>query len=114
MGNLLSIMSVIVVLLISIVLVKYVIPILKKNFTVEEWDELCRLTEAGVKAAEQLYKSGQLLKDKKKDYVFEYLRDHSASMRYDDMDALIESFVYDLNNGILSNKEENKEKEEEI
>lgn len=77
----------------------YVIPILKSKLSKNKWDEASRLVCTAVRAAEQLYKSGELVKDKRKEYVNQFLTDHNIKIRFEDIEALIEEYVSYLPHG---------------
>ena len=57
-----------------------------------------------VTAAEQVYK-GTGRGEEKKAFVLEWLKSHGVTVDMEKLDALIESAVYDMNNGLIAIEE---------
>lgn len=69
---------------------------LKKCMTKEQLEELYELVQIGVKAAEQLYQSGQLAKSYRTRYVYAYLEEYGITFDEEVVKNMIESAVLEL------------------
>lgn len=97
-----TIMLLDIVLSVAVVLTsRYVIPALKSYVKKQENQEIFEVIETAVKAAEQTikeYGKGQLKKEKVVDYVSDWLDSRGIKMTEEELDVLIEKYVYMLNN----------------
>lgn len=89
------ILEAIVYLIIAIVGV-FVIPYIKSKTTVEQQTEIAAWVKIAVKAAEQLY-TGCGRGEEKKQYVLNWLNERGIKVNTDELDAMIESAVFELN-----------------
>ena len=83
--------------LVAVVITSIVIPYIKKRTTTEQQKELVGWVKIAVAAAEQIY-VGTGRGPEKKMYVVEWLADRNITVDTNQIDALIESAVYELNN----------------
>ena len=90
----------------------YLIPYIKTKMTEEQLKNLYTWTEVGVKAAEQLCKSGVIKKEERKEYVLDFLANKGFTVDFNEIEALIESFVKDLPPLIISGVSDKTEKKE--
>lgn len=82
---------------VAVVITSIVIPYIRKKTTTEQQKEILSWVKVAVTAAEQIYVgSGRGLE--KKLYVVEWLADRNITVDTNQIDALIESAVYELNN----------------
>lgn len=89
-----------IVALVAVVITGVVIPYIKKRTTTEQQKELVAWVKIAVAAAEQIY-VGTGRGPEKKMYVVEWLADRNITVDTNQIDALIESAVYELNNSTL-------------
>ncbi|MDY2986301.1 MAG: phage holin, LLH family [Peptoniphilus sp.] len=82
--------------LVSIVITGIVIPLLKQKYGQQKINNTLDIVKIAVNAAEQIYsKRGQ--GSLKKEYVIQYLKDHGIKIKDDELDAMIEACVLELN-----------------
>ncbi len=82
---------------VAVVITSIVIPYIRKKTTTEQQKEILSWVKVAVTAAEQIYVgSGRGLE--KKLYVVEWLAARNITVDTNQIDALIESAVYELNN----------------
>jgi hypothetical protein len=86
--------------LVALVITGIVIPYIKKRTTTEQQKEIVAWVKIAVAAAEQIY-VGTGRGPEKKMYVVEWLADRNISIDTNEIDALIESAVYELNNSAV-------------
>lgn len=86
--------------LVALVITGIVIPYIKKRTTTEQQKEIVAWVKIAVAAAEQIY-IGTGRGPEKKMYVVEWLADRNISIDTNEIDALIESAVYELNNSAV-------------
>ena len=86
--------------LVAVVITSIVIPYIKKRTTTEQQKEIVAWVKIAVAAAEQIY-VGTGRGPEKKMYVVEWLADRNISIDTNEIDALIESAVYELNNSAV-------------
>ena len=86
--------------LVAVIITSIVIPYIKKRTTTEQQKELVAWVKIAVTAAEQIY-VGTGRGPEKKLYVVEWLADRNITVDTNQIDALIESAVYDLNNAAV-------------
>ena len=86
--------------LVAVVITGIVIPYVKKRTTTEQQKEIVAWVKIAVAAAEQIY-IGTGRGPEKKMYVVEWLADRNISIDTNEIDALIESAVYELNNSAV-------------
>lgn len=90
-----QILSVIISVL-GLLLTYYIVPYLKNKTGTEKMNHMILWVKAAVAAAEMIYpdiKSGE----KKKEYVMEFLKSKGVTITDQELDALIEAVVYELN-----------------
>ena len=73
----------------------FVVPWVKSKTTEAQRKELSAWVSVAVRAAEQIY-TGTGRGAEKKEYVSQWLRERGYTIDLDELDALIESAVYDL------------------
>lgn len=100
MANITSIIEAVFALL-AAVITAVVIPYIKSRTTAQQQAEIDAWVKIAVTAAEQIYK-GAGRGAEKKAYVLEWLNAHGVTVDVDKLDALIESAVYDMTNGVLT------------
>ena len=86
--------------LVAVVITSIVIPYIKKRTTTEQQKQLVAWVKIAVAAAEQIY-AGSGRGAEKKLYVVEWLVDRNITVDTNQIDALIESAVYELNNAAV-------------
>ena len=86
-----------VVSLIAVVITVIVIPYIKSKNTVEKQQEISSWVKIAVSAAEQIYK-GIGRGEEKKEYVLNWLAEKGIKIDANELDAMIESAVYELSN----------------
>lgn len=80
------------------------IPFIKSKTTTEQQKEIIFWVQTAVSAAEQIF-SGDGRGAEKKQYVTNWLAEHGIKVDTKALDAMIESAVYELNNGIITVQE---------
>lgn len=89
-----------VVALIAALITAFVIPYIRSKTTAQQRAEINAWVKIAVSAAEQIYTvSGR--GEEKKAYVIKWLREHGVTVDESKLDALIESAVYELNQGVI-------------
>lgn len=88
------------IVLMGAVITCIVVPYIRSKTTVEERKEVNEWVKIAVSAAEQIYK-GFGRGAEKKEYVLKWLENRGITYDADTIDALIESAVYDLTNGLI-------------
>ena len=83
--------------LVAVVISSIIIPYIKKKTSVEQQKEIAGWVKIAVMAAEQIY-VGFGRGAEKKQYVLDWLAERNISVDGNEIDALIESVVYELNN----------------
>lgn len=86
--------------LVAVIITAVVIPYIKSKTTTQQQAQINAWVKIAVAAAEQIYK-GSGRGEEKKEYVINWLEDRGFTLDEDEVDALIESAVYELNNGII-------------
>lgn len=86
--------------LLAAVITAVVIPYIKSRTTAQQQAEINAWVKIAVTAAEQIY-TGPGRGTDKKAYVLEWLNTHGVTVDVDKLDALIESAVYDMKNGVI-------------
>ena len=86
--------------LVAVVITSIIIPYIKKKTTTEQQRQIVAWVKIAVTAAEQIY-VGTGRGPEKKLYVIEWLADRNIAVDMDQIDALIESAVYELNSATL-------------
>ena len=86
--------------LVAVVITGIVIPYIKKRTTTEQQKEILAWVKIAVTAAEQIY-VGSGRGPEKKMYVIDWLADRNITVDTNKIDAIIESAVYELNNGAV-------------
>lgn len=84
--------------IIGLILTYYVVPILKNKISDEKLSIVEMWVNIAVAAAEQMKDAGLLPEGKqKKDYVLQFVRDKGITITDEELDALIEAAVYEIN-----------------
>lgn len=86
--------------LIAVIITAVVIPYIKSKTTTQQQAQINAWVKIAVAAAEQIYK-GSGRGEEKKEYVINWLEERGFTLDEDEVDALIESAVYELNNGVI-------------
>lgn len=86
--------------LIAVIITAVVIPYIKSKTTTQQQAQINAWVKIAVAAAEQIYK-GSGRGEEKKEYVINWLEERGFTLDEDELDVLIESAVYELNNGII-------------
>ena len=85
-----------IIALVAVIITAYVIPMLKKKMSAEEYELLMKIAEQGVLAAEQIM-SGSKLGKEKKEYVINYikttLKEKNMTVNMEDINTAIEAAV---------------------
>lgn len=76
----------------------YLIPYLRSQTNTKEMDELLNMINVAVKAAEQTLDSGKLKKAEVITFISEWMNKRGITITDDQLDKLIESAVYSMNN----------------
>ena len=87
-----------IVTIVSVVVVPKVKAYLETKITEQDLKEILKWVEIAVKAAEQIYKESGM-GEKKKAYVKKFLNNLGIDYDEKEIDAYIESKVFDLNEG---------------
>jgi hypothetical protein len=87
-------------LLFATVITCVLVPYIKSKTTSEQQKEINAWVKIAVSAAEQIF-NGSGRGEEKKAYVIQWLREHGITVDEAKLDALIESAVYELNQGVL-------------
>jgi hypothetical protein len=74
----------------------YLVPFLKKKVGEKKFDEIYNLVAIAVNAAEQIFNQPNM-GEKKKEYVIKYLHEKGVKLSEDDLNAIIEAVVYEIN-----------------
>ena len=90
--------------LISTVVTAVVVPYIREKTTVQQREQLLNWTRIAVTAAEQVFTTAGLGKQKK-EYVLAFLSDRGFDVDEIEIDAIIESAVYQLKYGIITVEE---------
>ena len=86
----------VILALVSLVITGMLIPLIKTKISKDKLEKALVVTEIAVKAAEQIYKeTGQGVIKKK--YVIDYIKKSGLNLTDDEINALIESAVKELN-----------------
>ena len=91
-----------IIALMGVLITVYLIPLLKSKLSQQELEKVKAYVNDAVRAAELLItgtKQGQA----KKEWVINYLKEHGIKVDEEQISALIESAVYELNKDILEN-----------
>lgn len=86
--------------LVAVIITAVVIPYIKSKTTTQQQAQINAWVKIAVAAAEQIYK-GSGRGEEKKEYVINWLEERGFTLDEDEVDALIESAVYELNNGVI-------------
>ena len=86
--------------LVAVLITGIIIPYIRKRTTTEQQKEILAWVKIAVTAAEQIY-VGSGRGPEKKMYVIDWLADRNIAVDTNKIDAIIESAVYELNNGTV-------------
>ena len=90
----------------TVLITTFLIPYIKTKTTKEQRETLITVIKTGVMAAEQIF-TGTGLGEQKKAWVIQYLKDKGIKIDLDaigtELNALIESAVYEMNNDKVAN-----------
>lgn len=81
--------------LLGVILTTYLIPIFKAKLTVDQLKKVREVVDIAVAAAEMLFREGGS-GAAKKEWVINYLKEHGVDVDDSQINALIESAVYEL------------------
>lgn len=90
--------------LLAVMITSIVVPYIKSKTTAQQQAEINAWVKIAVSAAEQIY-AGSGRGAEKKAYVLDWLRAHGITVDESKLDALIESAVYELDNGFITIEE---------
>ena len=90
-----------VFMLIAAIITVVFIPFIKSKTTAQQQAEINAWVKIAVSAAEQIY-NGSGRGAEKKAYVLEWLKQRGITVDEAKLDAMIESAVYELKNGVLT------------
>lgn len=82
--------------LIGAIITYYIIPLLKGKISADNWQEIVKWVEIAVAAAEQMQRAG-IITVPKKDFVLAFLKDKGVTITDQELDALIEAAVFEIN-----------------
>jgi len=85
-----------IIALIGAIITYFVIPVLKGKISDDNWNEIVKWIKIAVEAAEQM-KSAGIITTPKKDYVLAFLRNKGITITDQELDALIEAAVFEIN-----------------
>lgn len=86
--------------LIGVVITCILVPFIRSKTTAEQQKEINAWAKIAVSAAEQIFK-GSRRGEEKKQYVIAWLKERGFTVDENELDALIEAAVYELNQGII-------------
>ena len=86
--------------LIGVVITCILVPFIRSKTTAEQQKEINAWVKIAVSAAEQIFK-GSGRGEEKKQYVIAWLKERGFTVDENELDALIEAAVYELNRGII-------------
>lgn len=86
--------------LLAAIITAIIVPYIKSRTTAEQQAQIDAWVKIGVTAAEQVF-TGAGSGDEKKAYVIDFLKKHGYILDDERIDALIESAVFEMKNGIL-------------
>lgn len=89
-----------VIALIAAIISAFLIPWIKANTTEQQRQTILELIKIAVAAAEQIYQ-GEGRGEEKKQYVLDFLASKGIAVDDEAINAAIESYVQQLNSGIL-------------
>ena len=87
-----------VVSIATAVVTLYLIPYLKSQTTTKQQEEVAKIVEIAVKAAEQTLASGTVKKNEVITFVTQWLTERGIKITDEQLDKLIESAVYSMKN----------------
>lgn len=82
--------------LIGAIITYYIIPVLKGKISATQWQEIVNWVEIAVAAAEQMKAAG-IITMPKKDFVLAFLNNKGITITDQELDALIEAAVFEIN-----------------
>lgn len=86
--------------LIGVVITCILVPFIRSKTTAEQQKEINAWVKIAVSAAEQIFK-GSGRGEEKKQHVIAWLKERGFTVDENELDALIEAAVYELNQGII-------------
>jgi len=82
--------------LIGAIITYFVIPVLKGKISANNWNEIVKWIKIAVNAAEQMKAAG-IITGPKKDFVITFLKNEGITITDQELDALIEAAVFEIN-----------------
>lgn len=82
--------------LIGAIITYFVIPILKVKISADNWKDIAKWVKIAVAAAEQMKAAG-IISGPKKDFVITFLKNEGITITDEELDALIEAAVLEIN-----------------
>ena len=86
--------------ILAAIITAIIVPYIKSRTTTEQQAQIDAWVKIGVTSAEQVF-TGAGRGDEKKAYVIDFLKKHGYILDDERIDALIESAVFEMKNGIL-------------
>lgn len=86
---------------VSAIISLFVVPLLKRWVENNKNDEMLKMIEKAVKAAEQTFDGSGLGADKKQDvmdFISDWLEKNRITVSHKELDRYVEAAVYDMNN----------------
>ena len=84
----------------GVVITCILVPFIRSKTTAEQQKEINAWVKIAVAAAEQIF-TGSGRGEEKKEYVIAWLKERGFTVDENELDALIEAAVYELNQGII-------------
>lgn len=90
-----------VVLVLSVIMSRYLIPLAKTKLMQNQHEEICNIVIEGVRGVEQVIGGGKGKEKKEKviEYVLSYVHNRGINITSEQIDLLIESAVFAMNGG---------------
>ncbi len=90
----------VVITLIAALIARYIIPWVRSKTDAARLDETLQYVKMAVAAAEQIYRESGM-GERKKQYVIDWLAERGFVLDTDELDAMIEAAVHDLNAALI-------------
>lgn len=91
-----DIITKVIIPILGTILTYLIVPLIKQKTTKEQRENIYNLVKIAVQAAEQMADAG-LINIPKKEYVINFLTEQGINITIQDLDAMIEAAVYELN-----------------
>lgn len=90
--------------LLGTIITTFLIPLIRSKLTAAQQDELQKLIQIGVAAAEQLSNTGVIKKAERKQFVIDFLASKGFTADMDLIEKMLEASVYELPGKITTNE----------